>query len=635
MTTVVDLLVEDRQISVNTPIYVCTMANNQIDGEDLGETVANFHFTRAIDKATSTVLVVDRMGDSLRRTWCGLEVHWTLDMGKSLQVYTPSGLVGGPRASSEALIEQVQRWDVKDTQASDDSYRRQIFNFIGKVPEKTGLQVTEEGKLRLDKCRPMIDDDFPNHERMLFDEHGKDFEELNRAIRQKVTDCVGKEDDSKGCPIPDRSRRGVKVGQWNTFVKTMQSSFPEEYDTIDWFFITENFLLPFYREHRCSYVEYYAKAPQTPRFYVTYARLFSFKQMAAAISWFVEAQKLSDSAVLHVGHLAWIDDETYVFDNGLTKNADGIFDETIIEQVESLNWMKTMRECEGLVFVLNQDKSHMSRLWRLIELEMSVRLGLGQFFATNTGVISCQQPFPGQSSYVFGSFDPSISRMIMQSDIHEAKCTNADDTDGIHAYFHHKCEDFFHRMNRRLRRWCAGPALLDAASKDDTEEIKQICKIPGLLINSDTLKGPHSESAIHIAAALGKTDALRALIELKANPNVEDDMRESPLHYAAISGQHKSCEALLCAGADPLVESSFGETPLQVAKQNLAGYLGVETDQVCRVLLEAERKSLPDDDDDDKVGDSGVFPKVYQMMTKCTTRVCRPRGHSRDIQQGT
>lgn len=238
----------------------------------------------------------------------------------------------------------------------------------------------------------------------------------------------------------------------------------------------------------------------------------------------------------------------------------------------------------------------MERAWTMLELEMSVRLGLGQFFATAMGVISCQHPFPAQSSYVFGNFDPSISRMIMKADIRDAQCRRADHMEGIHAYFQQRGQGIYNQMNRRLKRWCAGPALLDAASKDDIDEIQRICEIPGLMINSDTLKGPHLESAIHIAAALGKINALEALIELKADPNVEDNTRESALHYAAISGQHESCSVLLREGADPLVESSFGETPLQVAQQDLAGYLYVSTAQVRDVLLEAERKRCPDDD---------------------------------------
>ena len=71
----IDMLVDAKSLSVSTPIWICTFANNQIRGEDFGERVAGFPFMGAIDAAELTVLVVDRNAGSLGRTWCGLEVH--------------------------------------------------------------------------------------------------------------------------------------------------------------------------------------------------------------------------------------------------------------------------------------------------------------------------------------------------------------------------------------------------------------------------------------------------------------------------------------------------------------------------------------------------------------------------------
>ena len=129
--------------------------------------------------------------------------------------------------------------------------------------------------------------------------------------------------------------------------------------------------------------------------------------------------------------------------------------------------------------------------------------------------------------------------------------------------------------------------ILDAPIQNESEEIRWIGKITGLTINSETLKGPHSESTIHIAAILGKISALEALIDLKVDPNVENNIRERPLNYADITGQYESYKVLLLASANPLAESIFGETQLEVARQNLAGYLGVKTTGVYCVLHEA------------------------------------------------
>ena len=52
------------------------------------------------------------------------------------------------------------------------------------------------------------------------------------------------------------------------------------------------------------------------------------------------------------------------------------------------------------------------------------------------------------------------------------------------------------------------------------------------------------------------------------------------LHYAAIAGQAESAALLLRFGANPDAESALGETALQVAEQNPAAYLGVDTGAV-------------------------------------------------------
>ena len=182
----IDMLVDAKSLSVSTPIWICTFANNQIRGEDFGERVAGFPFMGAIDAAELTVLVVDRNAGSLGRTWCGLEVHWTVDSEKDLEVYTPTGRVGGDRASSGPLIEAIKQWDIRETQASDICYSRHIFNFIAGVDEHAGLQSTTGGALTLERGRPMLQEGTGEHEAALFREHALRFESLNMAVRLEV-----------------------------------------------------------------------------------------------------------------------------------------------------------------------------------------------------------------------------------------------------------------------------------------------------------------------------------------------------------------------------------------------------------------------------------------------------------------
>lgn len=76
-----------------------------MDGESLGERVEELVFTQVVQAAELVVLAVDRVGGSLKRTWCGLELHTSVVKGKELHVYTPSGRVGASRASSGPLVE--------------------------------------------------------------------------------------------------------------------------------------------------------------------------------------------------------------------------------------------------------------------------------------------------------------------------------------------------------------------------------------------------------------------------------------------------------------------------------------------------------------------------------------------------
>eukprot|EP00913_Durusdinium_trenchii_P002250 g2079.t1 len=65
-------------------------------------------------------------------------------------------------------------------------------------------------------------------------------------------------------------------------------------------------------------------------------------------------------------------------------------------------------------------------------------------------------------------------------------------------------------------------------------------------------------------------------------------MRERPLHYAALAGSAPAVQVLLRANADPTVRSAFLETPLDVARENAAAYLGVETAKILELLQSAE-----------------------------------------------
>ena len=183
-----------------------------------------------------------------------------------------------------------------------------------------------------------------------------------------------------------------------------------------------------------------------------------------------------------------------------------------------------------------------------------------------TGTVSCQAPFR-DGSYQFGAFDPNTAKALRQLDLTQAGCS--DDTDKVkllrfcETSSRERCElldwTFYETMNNRLSLWFSGHVLVSAAGKNEVTGIEEVVKLHGLSLNSATLVGPLGEAALHVAAATGSVDAAKTLLELKADPNIEDQLRERPLHYAALAGQSEITRILLDAKADPFCESALGD----------------------------------------------------------------------------
>eukprot|EP00397_Hematodinium_sp_SG-2012_P015886 GEMP01016188.1.p1 GENE.GEMP01016188.1~~GEMP01016188.1.p1 ORF type:complete len:500 (+),score=99.59 GEMP01016188.1:789-2288(+) len=82
---------------------------------------------------------------------------------------------------------------------------------------------------------------------------------------------------------------------------------------------------------------------------------------------------------------------------------------------------------------------------------------------------------------------------------------------------------------------------------------------------------------LHRAARLGRVEAVKILLEFKADPNaITKATKQTPLHRGAFSNNPETIKALLSAMADPNLESTGGETALKVAikyKKDVAAQL--------------------------------------------------------------
>ena len=113
----------------------------------------------------------------------------------------------------------------------------------------------------------------------------------------------------------------------------------------------------------------------------------------------------------------------------------------------------------------------------------------------------------------------------------------------------------------------AGPStIFDAAGRGDVDEIRRLLAADPALVNAAT---PIGRTPLHLAAAAGHTEAVKALLSLGANPAARRARGATPLHEASGKGHLAVVQALLDGGADPQSPDARGCTPLTWAIRGL------------------------------------------------------------------
>ncbi|GFH08457.1 ANK_REP_REGION domain-containing protein [Haematococcus lacustris] len=101
-------------------------------------------------------------------------------------------------------------------------------------------------------------------------------------------------------------------------------------------------------------------------------------------------------------------------------------------------------------------------------------------------------------------------------------------------------------------------------------------------------------SALHFAAALGKQDCVRLLLEAGANPNLQDKDGYTPLHMAAGYMHTQAMAVLLEGGSDPQLRDNTGKDVVKLI-DNIRGNMPLNVATIMqRLRLEEVCNALTD-----------------------------------------
>jgi len=274
---------------------------------------------------------------------------------------------------------------------------------------------------------------------------------------------------------------------------------------------------------------------------------------------------------------------------------------------------------EDRSFVRKGAASMIERLWIMCMIGQSLCSGCMIDFASSSGCLACTNAFPGRDpQWVFGHFNTEIARILTRVDVANCECRWSEQRADIMSKF----EEMFGGVERFtvwLNSASAGPVLRNAAEHNDAAAIQELCsRLPELRLNSARLCGDLGETAVHIATATGSCEALSMLLQLGMDPNASDLADETPMHYAALTGQTQCARILLRYGTHAGGLSSMVERPLDVAKYNLAAFLGVDTREV-QQLLEAQLAANPQRGNTMPHSPCGRVPPDFVEMAKLLT----------------
>ena len=141
-------------------------------------------------------------------------------------------------------------------------------------------------------------------------------------------------------------------------------------------------------------------------------------------------------------------------------------------------------------------------------------------------------------------------------------------------------------------------ALMDAVSKGDVDAVKHLLSAGR---NVDAVIGGLDQPPINFAAAMDKTEVVKAMIVASAKVDAIDKYGYQPIHFAAEAGNVELVQALLAAGAKVDAPNKNGAQPIHLAAKSGNG-------ELVKILLRLGAKV----DAKDNKGNTPFYYDTYQ-----------------------
>jgi hypothetical protein len=616
--------------------WICVFAMNQWE-VDVGGDLEKGPFVTALKEAPNMVLMLDKEASSLSRLWCLIEVYLVTerpdvvgDKAEDLQILTPLGVLGTPGVQSGPVFEALKGVKTSTATATEKPDRRQLLNYIGGMKQTDGLMMDDHGCVQVPKA---IDCSWPDdHEDRLVQEKAEEFLKFDKFIHDIASRHLrGQGHIHSGwhsdLALPSRlnpEKRGMTLAQlramwrklrheslnWKRVGRQASTLLKPDlreiwpilcrlgYLTSDlkeqsWKFSSIGSKLTIYDVEtevlaKCrqpdsltanrSYMEMFADGPREPEYFVTVSYATTFEEFMSALEWHAEARGPDDNAV----YWGWffslsLDDLKECFSGkGLSTPTELLLNSGI--------------QLEGFVQILDKDMQGLSRpnvireTWNWL-MGTGARQNVSSDLCCSGGALSTRRPFPN-GSYQFGLFPVSAAE----------KLTNFD-TDEIIARLDHKSAASLaiitekEKFNKAMRRLGYGPVLRHCAVTNDSRKLHQVAKRVGINMLSPEIIGIRGETPLMLASSLGHVGTMECLLRYRASVSETDTNSETPLHYAALGGHLDAAKLLVKHGARVELKSGYEETALQVATQNAAFFIGVDTRPMCEFLEEEMTKS--------------------------------------------